>query len=300
MGTQGLRSSGGHSVEYPTILDAARGLLGEAATVLASVDEPYVVIGGWSPVLLSSHRVPHPGTRDVDVLFSRGSTPEALGAIVDRFLDAGYLPSAKHDFQLLRVLRVGMRELVFNVDLLHPDESEPGFHSEMFVKHLDLGVALAEHLPDHAFMRSIVTPHAAFVLDQERFVSVPVDCRLPSGEVGPIDVNIVDELGLVVTKSESVGGVKRQRDAFDIALAISECRDQESLVQDALALRDDEPEVYSVLGKVSAAFHADGIAARLGAYLPPTSRAEAERLVEAVHGFLRAIGVDREGSAESA
>jgi hypothetical protein len=105
---------------------------------------------------------------------------EALNGVVGRFLAEGYLPSAKHDFQLLRVLQVGPRHMVFNVDLLHPKEAEEGFSSEMFVKHMDLGVVVSDLLPAHAFTRSIVTPHAAFILEDERSALVQVECRLPT------------------------------------------------------------------------------------------------------------------------
>jgi hypothetical protein len=116
----------------------------------------------------------------------------------------------------------------------------------------------------------------------------------PTDEVVSTDVRVVDELGLIVTKSESVGVKKRERDAFDIALAITEARDPGALLRDARALEDDRPEVYSVLGKIETAFSSGGVAERVAPYLPePEREPESQRIVLAVQEFLRQVGIDR-------
>ncbi len=120
--------------EYEDLEAARLGLLGESVDIVASLSIQYVVVGGWAPYLRNSSPIAHPGTYDVDVLFLKGRTPGYLADVVKAFICGGYLPSAKHRFQLLRELRVGATSLVFNVDLLHPSESE--HPSVEFVDHL--------------------------------------------------------------------------------------------------------------------------------------------------------------------
>ena len=53
-----------------------------------------------------------------DSLFAQGATPDALDGVVRALLANRYVQSAKHQFQLLKVLIVGDQPFVFNVDLL--------------------------------------------------------------------------------------------------------------------------------------------------------------------------------------
>ena len=80
----------------------------------------------------------YPGTKDVDVLFEDGFVEKQLEPVIHSFLESGFLVSAKHKFQVLRVLRVAEEQCIFNVDLLHPSESTET--PEMFVHHLDLNI----------------------------------------------------------------------------------------------------------------------------------------------------------------
>jgi|SRR5581483_5010600 len=104
---------------YPDLLTAARGILCDAVRIATDAGKPFVVIGGWSPFILNSGTIPHPGTHDVDLLFERAASVNELGAVVNAFLSHGYISSAKHAFQLLRLARVRDRDFVFNVDFLH-------------------------------------------------------------------------------------------------------------------------------------------------------------------------------------
>src|SRR6266566_9971104 len=105
---------------YPSLLSATKGLLGEVVQTVgpANVGD-FAVIGGWSPFFLNGSPIPHPGSRDVDLLFREGRTEHSLSTVVETLLEAGYLHSAKHEFQLLRLLDVAGTTFVFNVDLLH-------------------------------------------------------------------------------------------------------------------------------------------------------------------------------------
>ena len=282
---------------YPTVEEAVRGLLGDVAAILERVGEPYVVIGGWSPVLLAHGDVRHPGTRDVDLLFNGGDARLQLDGVFRRFLERDYLPSAKHPFQLIRVLQVSGQPMAFNVDLLHPrhDESDAPI-DELFVEQLDLGVPLTDFLKDQYFMKSIVTPDIAFVFEDQRWAEVEFSSRLPDGSDGSGVVRVIDELALVVSKARSVTSVKRERDAFDIALSVAQARDPEALRAAARDLEDRRSATFSLLGYVLDAVQ--DIDARPSftervrrSVLPSRDVATAERLVNELRVFLLEIGV---------
>jgi hypothetical protein len=57
---------------YPNLVAGAKGLLGDCINILSEINPAYVIVGGWSPLLLSSGVIRHPGTHDVDLLFSDG------------------------------------------------------------------------------------------------------------------------------------------------------------------------------------------------------------------------------------
>jgi len=219
---------------YDSLLDASYALLGEVVEIVQPLDHQFVVVGGWSPYLLNSVPIRHPGTRDVDILFAEGASPGALRSVVQALLRRGFLPSAKHHFQLLRILRVRETDLIFNVDLLHPLESsrgDPSFKPEMFVDHIELAVPLSKYLAENYKQKSIATPHAGFILEDGRFVRLSLDFDLPDGRSSRIEVPLMDEVGLIVTKSQSISSPKRTRDAFDIYLAIAQSGDYGELVR---------------------------------------------------------------------
>jgi hypothetical protein len=79
---------------YKSLNDAARGLLGEACAIASKSGKEFAVCGGWSPVLRNSTHVSHPGTRDVDLLFSEGATKQSLKDVVSEFLEGTYSPQS--------------------------------------------------------------------------------------------------------------------------------------------------------------------------------------------------------------
>jgi len=173
--------------------------------------EPFAVIGGWSPFLLNSHPIRHPGTADVDLLFAEGVTPGQLHECYRLFLDAGYYPFAKHEFQLVWLATVGSRELAFNVDILHPDEHT--MH-DLFVDHIELPVPMTPFIKRYLKLKSVVIPASRFVFRFNRLVQVEVRSVSPSGGVQSTNVPVIDEAGLLVTKSHSFKSPKRKRDLF--------------------------------------------------------------------------------------
>jgi hypothetical protein len=229
--------------DYPNILEAAEGLLGDVVGIVGEM-EPYVVIGGWSPFLLNSKPIQHPGTKDVDLLFEEAATPLTLGKVVDALCANGYRRSAKHEFQLLKVLPVAGVEFVFNVDLLHP--SEPDAKVAEFVDHLSLPVPLSQYRDDEYFTKSIGTPGTCFIFDGH-YQSVSHDFRLPDGSRQALRIPLMTECGTVLTKCASAGNPKRVRDAFDIFLAIEQARSRDRLLAELREVRDSHPEAFNAL-----------------------------------------------------
>jgi hypothetical protein len=197
-----------------SVLDASKELLVEVSALLTGAGAEFVVVGGWSPYLLNSTEHKHPGTKDVDILFSDGAAEGGLEQFVSLLLKNGFMPSAKHDFQLLKPILVNGHELVFNVDLLHPSESLK--NPELFTDHFDLHI-LDGDLEKTKHVRSIVLPSSE-ILFREGF-------RQELEVVAPLTkkstlVPLISSAGVILSKCESVHLVKRPRDSFDIYIAL--------------------------------------------------------------------------------
>jgi hypothetical protein len=252
---------------YKSLLDAARGLLGEVVSTLQdSHDGRFAVIGGWSPHLLNIGPIRHPGTRDVDVLFEHGDEPGHLAPAMEALLDRGFLLSAKHEFQLLRKLNVQDRVFVFNVDLLHPSsgEAEP----EMFAEHVSLPIPESEFHGDTYAMMSIVVPGASFVFDGHIAMTRVDFEEMASGNVQSIEVPLMDETGLIITKAKSMANPKRPRDSFDVFLAIAQARDYDALITSFRRLMIDEPLVFNSLFAIPHAMASKTLQANTLQFLP--------------------------------
>jgi hypothetical protein len=236
--------------DHADLVEAALALLGETAWLLNEVAQPYIVVGGWSPFLRNCRPLPHPGTRDVDVLFKAGAEKGALKVVVDHFLAAGFLVSAKHPFQLLRVLRVRGTEFVFNVDLLHPGES--AVKPEMFVDHLELPVPLSKYRDDSFTIKSIVIPGAEFLFDGH-FETYDLKVAMPAGASQMVPVPLMTEIGVLTTKADSSSAQKRPRDSLDIFLAIEQARDYGRLVEGLRTLKAVNRPAFNTLYGIRAA-----------------------------------------------
>jgi hypothetical protein len=232
------------SANYDTLGQAARGLLGEASAIALESGKEFAVCGGWSTVLRNTTRFPHPGTRDVDLLFADGVNVGALQGVVQSFLNHGYLISAKHEFQVLRVLKVRSREFVFNVDLLHPTIKDP--IGSLFVDQLELPIPREDFRSTHIFMMSIALPDSGFVFDGY-IDTEEVECLMPNGTMGKQSIPVIDEVGIIATKSKSCLVQKRPRDLFDIYLAISSPKNAQRFAKRIERLRDYHEGVYASL-----------------------------------------------------
>lgn len=275
---------------YPDLLSASAGLLGRAVEVVRQTGATFVVIGGWSPFLLNRGEIPHPGTRDVDLLFEDGAKPGALKEVVDALRGSGFVLSAKHEFQLLHVLRVAGVEFVFNVDILHASEVRK--NPEMFVDHVSLPVRVSELGTGHVPARSIVVPVSGFIFDGH-IVDHEMDYgSLTTGRREHIAVPLMDELGTLVTKSESMHMSKRRRDAFDVVLAVRQARDRNALAAAMGDLRSRSISAFSELSKLWALTRDSALRANVAAYWPGAQDESTWSTVrEDIANLLRVAGV---------
>ncbi|MDO8387443.1 MAG: hypothetical protein Q7T13_13730 [Polaromonas sp.] len=190
--------------------DGARSLLKDTAEALQKFPElQYIVIGGWCPVLRNRTRLVHPGTLDVDLLFRESYIGGAINAVITHFLEFGFVPSAKHPFQLMRVQNIRGKDFVFNIDLLHPRMQSDKATSGMFVDHLDLDVPLTNAETEFKKMKSVVLPNSEVLFLSRLFSEEKIEGK---------PFNLITFDGMFATKMDSCQKQKRERDAFDIYL----------------------------------------------------------------------------------
>ena len=203
---------------FPTLNDAVKGMLVEAVLSLENTGVTYAVIGGWAPFLRNARTdIKHPGTRDVDLLFSGADVKGVLGQAVQALLASGFIVSGKHDFQVMKAMKVHDREMIFHVDLLHP--GQPGLDPELFCEHFDLGVPIDESQQATKRVMSIVLPSSKFIFEQRLYDGFAVEHPLTKQHVS---IDLINQAGLIFSKCESVQVKKRERDAFDIFLATAQ------------------------------------------------------------------------------
>lgn len=275
---------------FESLEDARVALLCDAVSLASRCGEPFVVIGGWSPFLLNSTPIKHPGTADVDLLFAEGVTPGRLRRVYEQFLAAGYYPSAKHPFQLIQVMQVGPEKLAFNIDFLHPNERG---RRDLFADHIELPVPLTPFLKRHLKMKSIAVPASRFIFTYQRIAWVSVKRIGFSGQELRSEIPVIDEAGLIVTKSYSFRSPKRNRDLVDIYLAVKQCRDRREVTAFLRELKEKEPDTFNTLHAVEQTITRDpGLLASVNEYLALSDGESVESMQASLLDFLREAGVE--------
>lgn len=159
----------------------------------------------------------HPGTRDVDILFS--DEQDSIVDAAQALLASGFHPSAKHEFQLLRPIEVANRKFVFNVDLMHQGEFRGP--QDLFADIFDLGIPDAYDPTGKRWLKSILFSSSAIIFEQHLWSPIELEGRNADGASRLISIPLMDEVGLILSKVESVRQPKRPRDAFDIYFVLS-------------------------------------------------------------------------------
>ncbi len=212
------RTMESYNHNYSSINEAIKGLLIKTCAILDDAGTEWVIAGGWVPFLRIDHtQFKHPGTKDVDILFS--DNPQSIENAVKQLLKAGYIPSAKHPFQLLKKLNVDNHQFVFNIDLMHPIEGQA--NPELFNDIIDLGVKEDYDPEKTVHVKSICFPSSLIVFEEKLWSSFPVKGILPDGQEKEIKIPLLNEPALILSKCESVSASKRQRDSFDIYFVLS-------------------------------------------------------------------------------
>jgi hypothetical protein len=181
------------------------------STISGNLD--FIVVRGWAPLLRCNGSLLHPGTNDVDVLLSPKTTSHALEKTQRLLIMRGYMPSAKHPFQLGKALPIeGGPTFLYNVDFMHPEETSKDF--ELFADHFEwpayVNIALQKKFP----AKSIALPSSALLF--EGFWSY---FSVPHNE-GAFQVPLLSDVGILLTKAASFTNKKRPRDSFDIFFII--------------------------------------------------------------------------------
>lgn len=195
-----------------TIQEGARKLLVDSVRPLGQFQElEYVVIGGWCPVLRNETNLSHPGTLDVDLLFRESYRSGELEPVIEALMGEGFVPSAKHPFQLMKKYEISGKCFIFHIDLLHPNMLEEGDPASLFVDHLDLDVPLSEEELATRKMMSIVLPNSEVIFRERLHDTKRVD---------DVSFNLISFDGMFITKMDSCQKQKRERDSFDIYLGV--------------------------------------------------------------------------------
>ncbi|MDO8360919.1 MAG: hypothetical protein Q7T08_12905, partial [Devosia sp.] len=144
------------------------------------------------------------------ILFRHSNTSGFLSEVVERLIQSGFDPSAKHPFQLLKKQTVNGKNLIFNIDLLHPRMLEDKDSVGLFVDHLELDIPLNNAERRLKKMCSVALPNSEVLFQKRMYTVEEIDGeRLP----------LVSFEGMFVTKMDSCQKQKRERDSFDIYLA---------------------------------------------------------------------------------
>lgn len=231
--------------KFNNVEEATRCLLGESITIINQHTKDYVIIGGWSPFLRYNHSNLHPGTKDVDVLFHDAAKEDALSGVFLDFFDKGFLMSAKHEFQLIKIYNVSGKKFAFNVDILHPTKYDHKFDDDMFVKQLDLKVPLSSLKTKTFLAKSIVQPNAENIFTEKMHSSFKVNYRNSNGQEEDAQFELLDDIGCIFSKAISCQSVKRQRDSFDIFLTIKYNENYGGLIERIKDLKKSESSTYN-------------------------------------------------------
>lgn len=278
---------------YNSLLAGARGLLGECCRILEDVDREYAIVGGWSPYLLNSTTFTHPGTHDVDLLFKDGQKEGALEHVVEKFVSEGFVLSAKHNFQLLKVLNIAGTKFVYNVDLLH--SSEDNRKENMFVDHLKLPVPLDENCSETYRAKSIMSPHSAAIFSENLHEVQEETFILPdNGKEAKLKFSLINEAGLIITKASSVKQIKRPRDSFDIFVAIKQARNYQSLVETFQKIKYKNGHLFNTLYGIKEALQQNGMAYNAYKYACPEENEPTliATITTDIEKFLQDVGLE--------
>ena len=138
-------------------------------------------------------------------------------------------------------------------------------------------------------MVSIAVPEASVIFNG-LLVEFEVAGTLPSGEKISAPIPLMNELGLVVTKSKSFTHEKRPRDLFDIYLSIKQARDPAEMIESARQLRSyDAGAFHCITGLRDSLIESPGLEKNIRKYLP--THEPSDDLLAPIRDFVRSVGI---------
>jgi hypothetical protein len=200
---------------YKSASEAAKAMLGETANLLNTMGVDYVIVGGWVPYLFHSTPLKRQETFDCDVLLNNNIKQDTIELGAAHLMKNGYLPPAKNPYQLYRVLNVDSKPTVFHLDFLHKRYSNPDH--DIFI--------------DWGPIQSIAGPGSDIILNEKEYVVHTLSYTDPSGKECTVNIKFASEIGILSTKGRCLELQKREKDAYDILLAIGQARDKNELIQ---------------------------------------------------------------------
>ncbi|PMD91638.1 hypothetical protein BWI97_21220 [Siphonobacter sp. BAB-5405] len=279
-------------IEYEDIQTGALRLLYDTCSLLNELNVKYIIVGGWAPFLLNSKPIEHPGTKDVDVLFDGAYEKGKLKEVIDAFLENEFILSAKHDFQLFKLINVLGREFIYNIDLLHPLETTNP--QNLYVEHIDLKIPANKYRRRNFMMKSIALPSSQILFDNDIFFNYNLKITAQDGIELNQNVPLMGELGTLITKSSSVSVKKRYRDSLDIFLTISQSTDLTALINSTNRLRKSSIMDYNTLYNIKQAFDDDLLWNNTLKFIPELNKSE---FICVFESFFKNTGLDKKATS---
>ncbi len=222
-----------------TINEGAEHLLSESCRILGSDIDDVLVVGGWGTFLRNPNE--HPGSRDVDILFPLSYDRERMCSSIMRFLDDGFLVSAKHDFQIMKPILIGDRQYLYNVDFLHPVVGKKDIVE--FQDMIQFDETIDGFLPKKS--KTVGIERGDLFFQEQMFESMSFNGHTFNGLNGT---------GIVLSKVSACMNRKRPRDIYDMTLEWK--RNSELIDADLVRLINEYADFGAWLRKI-AEFHAE-------------------------------------------
>ena len=180
----------------------------------------FIVVGGWSPYFIcKKNGINHPGTKDVDLLFNDDEmNDEDWKKVIDCLRQKQFIPSAKHQFQLLKEYKIDGEKFLYNVDLMHP--CKQGFEKKEveFKERYDYRVPGYGECSYHGGTINLL--RSKYFFEDGFNNKETVKLQLLDGNSKDVDVRLLSPAGVIVSKAESYSNPKRLRDALDIFASV--------------------------------------------------------------------------------
>lgn len=189
------------------------------------------------------------------------------------------------------------QEFVYNVDFLHA--SEDNSKADMFVDHLKLPVLLNEYRGDTYIEMSIKAPNSDILFQENLYEEVSDKFVLPNGSTAELNFPLMNEAGLVITKTDSVNQAKRRRDSLDIYLAIKYARNYPRLVNWFRELKFRNAALFNSLYGIRTAIDKNAMVANIVYHAYPGAEIfdHYDRVAKDMEAFLADVGLEKTAKA---